>query len=434
MVFAIFMGSCGSSNDDASNSGNATGGGGDTTGVTDTAITLGTLMPLSGSPTAAWGIEISKGMQAYFDYINTQGGMYGRKINLVVGDSQYSGPVAIEVVRTLVEQDGVFALIGNLGTEPEDAVYKYLEDKGVPDMFALSGSSELTNPVGKNRFTTMVDYGTEGHIFATYLYQNYDGKKLGILAQNDDFGKEGEQGTRQGLKDLGANMDVTTEWYDVSQPDVTAQVERLKSDGVEVIMFWGSPVQAANMMKTVRQTLSWNVPMLVNEANALDITAQLAGFDNIEGVISTTVGHQAWETNIPGVASRKAIMAQVAPDLPFDNSTLVGYELGESMVGLLKQAGKNLTRQSLIAAAESVCNFGTDLSLLPASTSPTDHRFLESEVFVKATVDRTGASPVFRWQIFGDPIGFESTKNCTVPTPPAEAKGQPGAPLPGETQ
>jgi branched-chain amino acid transport system substrate-binding protein len=319
---------------------------GDTTGVTDTEIKLGTLMPLSGSAAAAWGIEISKGMQAYFDYINTQGGMYGRKIDLIVGDSQYSGPVATEVVRTLVEQDGVFALIGNLGTEPEAAVYGYLEDRGIPDMFALSGSSELTNPAGKNRFTTMVDYTMEGRIFATYLYKNYDGKKLGILAQNDDYGREGEQGTRQGLKELGARMDVTTEFYDAAQSDVTAQVERLKAAGVEVIMFWGSPVQAANMMKAARQTLSWDAPILVNEANALDITAQLAGYDSIDGVISTTVAHQAWETNIPGVASRKAIMAQVALDLLFDNSTLIGYELGESIVGLFKQAGKNLTRQS----------------------------------------------------------------------------------------
>ncbi len=401
----------------------------DSTGVSDTEIKLGTLMPLSGSPAAAWGIEISKGMQAYFDYINTQGGMYGRKIDLVVGDSQYSGPVATEVVRTLVEQDGVFAFVGNLGTEPEAAVYKYLEQQGVPDIFALSGSSELTNPVGKNRFTSMVDYTMEGKIFATYLYQNYNGKKLGILAQNDDYGKEGEQGTRQGLQDLGADMEVTTEYYDVAQSDVTAQVERLKAENVDVIMFWGSPVQAANMMKTARQTLNWQVPMLVNEANALDITATLAGLDNIEGVVSTTIAHQAWETTIPGVAARKAIMAQIAPDLPFDNSTLVGYELGESIVGLFKQAGKNLTRSSLIAAAESVCKYGTDLSLLPSTTSATDHRFIEAEIFVRGTVDRSGATPTFRWQPFGDPVSFESTTDCTVPTPPPEATDQPGPPL-----
>ncbi len=422
--------SCSSTKDQSGGGSNTTAG--DTTGVTDTEIRIGTLMPLSGSPTAAWGIEISKGMQAYFDYINSQGGLYGRKITLIVGDSQYSGPVATEVVRTLVEQDGVFALLANLGTEPEAAVYKYLEERGVPDMFALSGVRELTVPIGKNRFTTMVNYTTEGQIFATYLFKNYDGKKLGILAQNDDYGKEGEQGTRQGLKDLGANMDVTTEFYDASQSDVTAQVERLKADGVEVIMFWGSPVQAANMMKTARQTLSWNVPMVINEANALDITAQLAGYDNIEGVISTVVGRQAWETDIPGIASRKAIMAQVAPDLPFDNSTLVGYELGESMLGLIKQVGKNLTRQSLIAAAESVCKYGTDLSLLPSTTSPTDHRFLEAEIFVKATVDRSTATPTFRWQPFGEPVGFESTKDCTVPTPPPDATDQPGPPLGGE--
>jgi hypothetical protein len=186
------------------------------------------------------------------------------------------------------------------------------------------------------------------------------------------------------------------------------------------------------MMKTACQTLSWNVPMLINEANALDITAQPASYDNIEGVISTTVGRQAWETDIPGIVSRKAIMAKVAPDLPFDNSTLVGYSLGESMVGLLKQAGKNPTRQSLIAAAESVCNYSTDLSFLPSTTSPTDHRFIEAALFVKATGDRSTATPTFRCQPFGDPVGFESTKDCTVATPPPGGVDQPGPPLGSE--
>jgi ABC-type branched-subunit amino acid transport system substrate-binding protein len=430
IMSAVFMGSCGSTKEEAGNGQGATPG--DTTGVTDTEITLGTLMPLSGSPTAAWGIEISEGMQAYFDYINQQGGLYGRKIKLVVGDSQYSGPVAAEAIRKLVEEDNIFALVADLGTEPEAAIYQYLQDRGVPDLYVLSGVSKFTEPVGKNRFTAMVDYRTEGRIFATYLKDNFDGKKLGILAQNDDYGKEGEEGTRAGLKEFGANMDVTTEYYDVAQSDVTAQVQRLKADNAEVIMFWGSPVQAANMMKTVRQTLSWDVPMLINEANALDVTAQLAGNDNIEGVVSTTIGRQAWETDVQGVRDRKAIMAQVAPDLPFDNSTLVGYTIAEGMAGLLKQAGKDLTREALIAASESICNFATDLSLLPASTSPTDHRFLETEVFVKATVDRSGPSPVFRWQIFGDPIGFESTTSCTVPTPPPGGVDQPGPPLGGE--
>jgi branched-chain amino acid transport system substrate-binding protein len=426
-VSAVFVSACGSSKEEAGGGQGASPG--DTTGVTDTEIKLGTLMPLSGSPTAAWGIEISKGMQAYFDWLNNQGGLYGRKIKVIVGDSQYSGPIATEAVRKLVEQDEVFALSSNLGTEVEAAVAQYLEERNIPDMYVLTGASQFIDPVAKNRFSAMVNYTTEGKIFATYLFQNYDGKKLGILAQNDDYGKEGEAGTRQGLKDLGAKMDVTTEYYDVAQADVTAQMQRLKVDGVDVIMFWGSPTQAANMTKTARQTLSWDVPMLINEANALDITAQLAGYDNIEGVVSTVVGHQAFETNVPAVAKIKEEMASVASDLPFDNSTLVGWTLGSSMAGLLKQTGRNLTRENFLAAAEDVCKYMTDLSLIPSTSSQTDHSFTEAEIFVKATVDRSGPSPTFRWEPFGDVVGFESTKDCTVPTPPANATEQPGPPL-----
>jgi branched-chain amino acid transport system substrate-binding protein len=425
-VSAVFVSACGSSKEEAGGGQGASPG--DTTGVTDTEIKLGTLMPLSGTM-AAWGIEISKGMQAYFDWLNNQGGMYGRKITVIVGDSQYSGPIATEAVRKLVEQDKVFAVYSNLGTEVEAAVKQYLTEHNVPDIYVLTGASQFIQPIAKNRFSAMVNYTTEGKIFATYLFQNYDGKKLGILAQNDDYGKEGEAGTKQGLKDLGAKMDVTTEYYDAAQSDVTAQMQRLKVDGVDVIMFWGSPVQAANMTKTAHQTLSWDVPMLINEANALDITAVLAGIDNMEGVISTTVGIQAWQTDVPAVAQIKKDMASVAPTLVFDNSTLVGWNLSSSMAGLLKQTGRNLTRENFIAAAEDVCKYMTELALIPSTTSTTDHSFTEAEIFVKGTVDRSVDPPTFRWQPFGDTVGFESTKDCTMPTPPPDATSQPGPPL-----
>lgn len=425
-VSAVFIGACGGSTQEAGGGSGTTSG--DTTGVTDTSIKLGTLMPLSG-PMAAWGIEISKGMQAYFDWLNNQGGMYGRKVQVIVGDSQYSGPVATEAVRKLVEQDQVFAVYANLGTEVEAAVGQYLTEHNVPDMYVLTGASQFINPVLKNRFSSMANYTTEGKIFATYLYKNYDGKKLGILAQNDDYGKEGEAGTKQGLKDLGAKMNVTTEYYDAAQTDVTAQMQRLKADGADVIMFWGSPVQAANMTKTARQTLSWDVPMLVNEANALDITAQLAGYDNMEGVVSTTVGIQAWQTDVPAVVQIKQEMASVAPDLPFDNSSLVGWSLSMAFTGLLKQTGQNLTRENFLAAAEDVCNYMTSLALVPSSSSPTDHSYTEAEIFVKGTVDRSVNPPTFRWQPFGDVVSFETTKTCTVPTPPPNSTEQPGPPL-----
>jgi branched-chain amino acid transport system substrate-binding protein len=426
-LFAVLTGCGGSSEEKAG--GKSTPWPNNTMGVTDTEIKVGTLMPMTGL-LAAWGVAITHGEQAYFDYINDNGGLYGRKFKLIVGDSQYTGPAAIEAARKLVEQDGVFLLYGTLGTEVEAAVSTYLAENGVPDTYILSGSSNLTEPVAKNRFTTMVPYTTEGKIFATYIKQNYDGKKLGILAQNDEYGKEGEAGTRQGLKDLGFSTDnITTEWYDVAQPEVAAQTQRLKADNVDVIMFWGSPIQAASMMKTARETMSWDVPIIVNEANALDITAQLAGYDNIEGVISVTVGRQAWEMDVPGVAKRKELLAKYAPDLPFDNSSLVGWDIAESLVGNFKQAGKDLTRESFVAASESVCNYATDMSLVPSFTSPTDHRYIETEAFVKATVDRSSPAPVFKWVIFGDNVGFESSTDCTLPTPPPNATEQPGPPL-----
>src|SRR4030042_1739711 len=140
-----------------------------TTGVTATEIKLGTLLPLSNTAAAAWGVPISKGMKAYFDYINDNGGIYGRKINLIIGDSQYVGPVAIEAARKLAEQDKVFAFQGGLGTAAEAAVFRYPEEKGIPDMFLLTGETPWTEPMRRTRFPHLVDYLTEGRILGQYI-------------------------------------------------------------------------------------------------------------------------------------------------------------------------------------------------------------------------------------------------------------------------
>src|SRR4030042_257310 len=134
---------------------------GNTTGVTDTEIKIGTLLPMSQTAAATWGTAINAGMKAYFDYINDSGGIYGRKINLIIGDTQYTGPVAIEAARKLVEQDKVFALQGGLGTEAMNGTYKYVEEKGVPDMWLLAGEARFTDPVSRNRFVWLVDYENE---------------------------------------------------------------------------------------------------------------------------------------------------------------------------------------------------------------------------------------------------------------------------------
>ena len=424
------MGSCGSTKEEAGNGQNTTPG--DTTGVTDTEIRVGTLMPISGNPAAAWGISLSKSMQAYFDYINDQGGIYGRKIKLFVGDNQYSGPVASEAIRKLVEQDQIFALIGSLGTEAHTAVYKYLEERGIPDLYILTGNSKWTVPVARNRFTALMDYTNEGRLFAKYVAENFDGKKLGILAQNDDYGKEGETGMKEGLKELDANVEVVVEYYDATQSDVTAQVQRLKSDGVNIVAFWGTPVVGANMMKTARETLSWDVPMMINSANALEIVATLAGFDNIEGTVSAVIGVQSYELDNPAIAEKKDILAKYAPDVVWDNTALGGYVIAQGIVGYLKQTGPNPTRESFLKTVETLCEYMCDTCLVPASTSPADHRLVDAEVLAKATIDRSTDPPTFKWVPFGDAIDFEGTRDCTVPTPPPGAEKEPGPPLGSE--
>jgi branched-chain amino acid transport system substrate-binding protein len=400
-------------------------GAGDRTGVTDTEIKLGGLLPLSQAAAASWGVGINAGMQAYYDYINDQGGIYGRKLNLIVEDTQYTGPVASEVTRKLVEQDKVFAIQGSLGTAAHSAVWTYLEENGVPDMLIFTGNTKWTEPVVRTRFGFLVDYITEGRILGAYIAQNYDGGKLGILAQNDDFGKEGEEGLKTGLEDEDADMEVVTEYFDETMSDVTAQVQRLKTENVDVIAYYGTPIQAASMFKAARETLSWDVPFVITGTCAVEVTATLAGLDNIEGAISVIIGYQAFETDEPGVARHHEIMAKYAPDVNVDNLTVVGQSIAEIMVHFLRQAGPDLTRESFLDAAESTCQYYNSFAMVPISLSPTDHRPTEAEVYVEATVDRSTDPPTFAWQPFGESISFESTEDCVAPTPPPGFEEQP---------
>ena len=399
---------------------------GETAGVTDTSIEIGTLLPMSNTTAAAWGVPLSKGMKAYYDYINDKGGIYGRKIDFIIGDTQYTGPVASETVRKLVEQDGVFAIQGGLGTEAHMAVYKYLEEKGIPDMYILTGNTIWTDPVSHSRFGFLVDYIDEGRILGQYIGKNYDGKKLGILAQNDDFGKEGEKGLKLGLEDAGAKMEMTTQYYDATQTDVTAQIQRLKADNVDVIGYYGMPAQAASGFKAARETLSWDVPIVITGVDAVEIVGRLAGYDNIEGAVSVVYGHQAFESDWPGIKEFTEILAKYAPDAAMDNLTLTGMAMSEAVVTVLRQTGRDLTRSAFLDAAEAGCNVVSRSGLVPSSTSPTDHRPIEVETYVKATVDRTDPdNPKFTWEPFGDLITFESTKDCKTPTPPPDFDAQP---------
>jgi ABC-type branched-subunit amino acid transport system substrate-binding protein len=375
---------------------------GEVPGVNETEIRLGTHMPLSQTPAAAYAIIVD-GMKAYFDYVNeTEGGVHRRKITLLVGDDHYSPPDTIEVVRKLVEQDEVFAIVGGLGDATHLAVYKYLEERGVPDLFISSGIKAWTEPVVATRFSGNPLYVQEGAMLGQYIAEQFPGKKLGLLIQDDEFGREGEEGIRSGVEGSGIEV-AAIQTYDPANllGDVTGQTQRLKNEGVDVVAAYALPPQAASLIKTARDVLNWDVPIVISGVNASDAFVQLAGVENAEGVVTVLFGHQTWETDNAGVQQFLAVMGEYAPAAPVENFTAYGYAIGELTVEALRRAGPDLTREGVVEAAESMRGLQCSLCYAPVSLSPTDHRPVEVERYVRLEDGK--------WVPFGDLVDFEST-------------------------
>jgi len=373
-------------------------------GVTDTEILLGTHMPISQTVAAAYA-PIADGIRAYFEYINSQGGVYGRKIRFLVGDDHYNPADAVEVVRKQVEQDGVFAIISGLGDAGHAAVWKYLEERGVPDMWISGGLVKWTDPVVKSRFQGNPDYYTEGRMLGRYIAENYNGKKLGLLLSHDEFGVDGKAGILQGLE--GSDVEIVAEeTYESTQWDVTAQTQRLKNANPDLVVAYAIPPPAANLVKVAREVLNWDVPILISGVSVSDIFISLAGAQNAEGVVSVVFARQVYDTQDAGVQQHIQIMEQFGQGVPPSNFTLYGQVLAELMVEALKNAGPNLTRESLEDGAEAIRDWCCSVCVVPVNLSPTDHRPFEIEVY-----DRVESG---KWVEFGEPVNFESTPGKVI--------------------
>ncbi len=380
-------------------SGNETPAAEEVPGVTDTEILLGTHFPLSQTPAAAYA-PVADAMRAYFDYINAQGGVHGRQIKFIVGDDHYNPSDSIEVTRRLVEQDGIFAMVGGLGDLTHAAVFKYLEDQGVPDMFIGGGTVRFTDPVVKTRFGGNPDYDTEGRMIGLYIAQNFAGKKLAFLLENDEFGMDGKAGVLKGLE--GSDVEVVAEeTYESVQWDVTAQTQRLKNANPDVVVAYAVPPAAASLVKTARETLDWDVPLVVTGVVISDIFIQLAGPENAEGVVSVLFGRQVTYMDDPAIQFHYQVMEEFAPNVPVSNFTLYGQFIAEMMVKALENAGPNLTRESLAEGAEAIRDWCCPTCRMPVNFSPTDHRPCEMEVYIKVEDGK--------WVEFGEPVNFEST-------------------------
>jgi len=395
-------GGCSSAEEEES--GGSTPSGEPAPGVTDTEILLGTHMTLSGSPAAGMA-PIADGMRAYYDYVNSQGGINGRKIKLVVGDDHFSPPDAVEVARRLVEQDGVFAIVGGIGDPVHLAVMDYLAEKGVPDLFVGAGVSRFSDPVVKTRFA-MTDYDTETRIISDYFKENFAGQRMAILVPETESGTGALAAFEEDLKDSDIEI-VSVQTYDIVQFDVTAQMQRLKADNPDFVYLWANIGVAANAIKVIRELLSWDVPLLISQVAATEVLTALTGPENAEGVLSMTSGKMISETDDPGIQRHIEMMKQFAPDVKPNGNTLYGMTIAELAVQALKNAGPDLTRESVIEGAEKIRDYCCTTCLAPVNLSPTDHRVSEA-LWFERVVDGN-------WVRLSDtPVSYESTPGDVV--------------------
>jgi branched-chain amino acid transport system substrate-binding protein len=367
-------------------------------GATDTEIKIGQTVPFSG-PASAYA-SIGKAQAAYFKMINDQGGVNGRKINLIQYDDAYSPPKAVEQVRKLVEDDEVLLTFQIIGTPSNAAVQKYLNAKKMPQLFAATGASKFTDP--KNFPWTLgfnPNYFVEGRIYGQYILKEHADAKVGVLYQNDDLGKDYLNGIKAGLGDKAAKMIVAEASYEVSDPTIDSQVLKIKDAGADLFFSASTPKQAAQAIKKIAE-LGWH-PIHIVDINATSVGAVLqpAGLDASKGLISTNYGKDPgdpqWKDD-PGMKRYLEFMAKYYPDGDKNsNFNTYGYSTSQLMVHVLQQCGDDLTRENVLKQATNLKNVELDLALpgIKGNTAPNDYRVNKQLQMMKFNGER--------WELFG---------------------------------
>ena len=368
------------------------------TGASDTEIKIGQTVPFSG-PASAYA-TIGKAQAAYFNMINEQGGVNGRKINLIQYDDAYSPPKAVEQVRKLVESDEVLLTFQIIGTPSNAAVQKYLNAKKVPQLFAATGASKFTDP--KNFPWTMgfnPNYFVEGRIYGQYILKEYPNAKVGVLYQNDDLGRDYLNGIKAGLGNKAATMIVAEASYEVTDPTVDSQILKLKSAGADLLFSASTPKFAAQTIKKNAE-LGWK-PVHILDINATSVGAvmQPAGLEASKGVVSVNYGKDpldpTWKDD-PGMKRYFDFMAKYYPEGDRNsNFNTYGYSTAQLMVHVLKQCGDDLTRENVLKQATNLKNVQLDLALpgIIGNTTPNDYRVNKQLQMMKFNGER--------WELFG---------------------------------
>ena len=370
-------------------------------GVSDSEIRIGNIMPYTG-PLAAFG-AIGRAEAAYFDMVNDNGGINGRKVKFISYDDSSNPATAVEQTQKLVETDKVLLMFGSFGTPSNLATRRYLNERKTPQLFVASGDNEWANPAAFPwSMGWQPTFRAEGRIYANYIQAAYPERKIAVLWQNDQFGRELFQGLQEGLGDL-AKMIVADTTLDLSDSSsLEEQIDVLKSSGAEILVFDLAPAVAAQALRKIAE-LDWRpVEVLVNASASIASTLRPAGLQNASGVISTSFLKDASDPTWKGDPTMKAwssFMDKYYPDGDKDDINAVfGYAAAETLFQVLGQCGNDLSRENVMRQAASLRGYQSSVALpgITFNTGPADFHPIKQLRLVQ--FDGTA------WQAIGDVI------------------------------
>src|ERR1035438_6246428 len=346
-------------------------------GATDTEIKTGNIMPYSG-PASAYGV-IGKTEQAYFNKINAEGGINGRKINFISYDDGYSPPKTVEQARKLVESDEVLFIFNSLGTPPNSAIQKYMNSKKVPQLFVATGATKWNDP-SEYPWTMgwQPNYQSESRIYAKYILKNMPNAKIAVLYQNDDYGKDYVKGLKDGLGAKAASMIVAEESYETTEPTIDSHIVKLKSTGADVFFNVTTPKFAAQAIKKNAE-IEWKpIHFLNNVSASIGSVIEPAGFEASQGIISSAYLKDTSDPQWKNDAGMKAFDEFLTKYFPEGNradaSVMYGYTVAQGLVQVLKNCGDNLTHENIMKQAANIrdLELGGLLPGIKVNTSATD--------------------------------------------------------------
>ena len=373
-------------------------------GASDKEIKIGHTCPYSG-PASAYGVN-GKAIAAYWDMINDTGGINGRKIKFITLDDGYSPPKTVECIRQLVEQDKVLCTQNTLGTACNTAIHKYMNQKKVPQLFVATGASKWGDP---QHFPWTMgfqpDYHTEGEIYAKHILSTIKDARIGVLMQNDDYGKDYWDGFKTGLgKEIGRVVKHVT--YEINEPTVDSQIIQLKGADANVFFNIGTPKFAAQAMRKVAD-LGWKPVQYVNNVSAsIGSVMKPAGFDNVQGIITAMYVMDPTDprwTDHPDLVAFKAWMAKYHPSAHLaDLGNVSGYTVSFLMAETLRRCGDELTRANVMKQAASFKNLRVPMLLpgITVSTGANDYHPIQAVQLARFKGQT--------WELFGDILEAEN--------------------------